>query len=149
MVSFATTGMKKMPKEWWEDEYYSDDVFLYPGDKRHNRLTSQKIRLELDVPPNNYTRTYSEEEKQMLRPIAETLAMLHGNAFFTQQLTNEREWYEQYLPEAMALFESNGGVSGRAGAVSWIKDLEHPSAAVKEAYDSWRALRSLSYAKNA
>lgn len=61
------------------------------------------------------------DEAAMLRPMAETLAMLAGNAFFGQTCTDEREWYEGYLPEAKALFEANGGVNGWAGQASFIK----------------------------
>lgn len=60
--------------------------------------------------------SFSPEEKAKLRPIAETLAMLDGNAFFT-----EEEWYESYLPEADALYQANGGDDGWAGEASFAK----------------------------
>jgi hypothetical protein len=51
---------------------------------------------------------FTDDEKEILRPIAETIAMLDGNAFF-DQITNRSgkrtEWYEQYLPEAMSFLQ--------------------------------------------
>lgn len=61
------------------------------------------------------------EEKKMLRPVAETLAMLEGNAFFGMDAESGVEHYEYYLPEAKALFDSNGGLSGWAGEASFAK----------------------------
>lgn len=69
-------------------------------------------------PDSGFKRYFSTEEKAKLRPIAETLAMLDGNAFFTNKLHNGSEWYEQYLPEAHALYEANGGDDGWAGKSS-------------------------------
>lgn len=65
---------------------------------------------------------FTEAEKTVLRPIAETLAMLDGNAFFGMETDNFGEWYEMYLPEAHALFESNGGLDGWAGEASFARD---------------------------
>lgn len=88
--------------------------------------------------------SFSTEEKEWLRPIAETLAMLDGNAFFgsVHSYVGKWEWYEQYLPEAWSLFKSNGGITGWAGEVSWI----NPSAdnpAVKSAWDEYMLVRNL------
>ena len=64
-----------------------------------------------------------EEKAMMLRPMAETLAMLDGNAFFGTSYVDrdgmEREWWEQYVPEAEAIFDGNnaghgGGWASRA-----------------------------------
>lgn len=65
--------------------------------------------------------SFSDEEKEMLRPIAETLAMLVGNAFFGMPTHDGSEWYEMYLPEAYEVFKSNGGLNGWAGEASFIK----------------------------
>lgn len=61
--------------------------------------------------------------KEILRPIAETLAMLDGNAFFGMEGRSDigTEWYEQYLPEAFCLFESNGGLNGWAGEMQHVR----------------------------
>ncbi len=64
--------------------------------------------------------SFTTEEKAKLRPVAETLAMLDGNAFFGMD-TDEGEHYEGYLPEAHALYEANGGAPGWAGAASFAK----------------------------
>jgi len=66
--------------------------------------------------------SFSTTEKAKLRPIAETLAMLDGNAFFGNDLSEGVEWYEQYLPEASAVYEGNGGDEGWAGMVSFVKN---------------------------
>ena len=65
--------------------------------------------------------SFSADEKAKLRPIAETLAMLDGNAFFGNEAHAGAEWYEQYLPEAHALYEGNGGDKGWAGEASFAK----------------------------
>lgn len=110
----------------------------------------QASRMPLDrsysltVNPIYVNKEWTDEEKKMLRPIAETLALLDGNAFFTQKLLDNRDWYEQYLSEAATIFWENGGIGGWPGEVSWIKDLTHESEAVKEAYISWQTLKKLS-----
>lgn len=103
-----------------------------------------KIKYVLFYEPKYENHKFSDEEKRVLRPIAETLAMLHGNAFFTMNLGDGREWYEQYLPEAMSLFMSNGGFNGWASELSWVQDLKHETPAVAEAYENYRILKSLS-----
>jgi hypothetical protein len=77
---------------------------------------------------NHYTREdndpmkreFTDEEKVKLRPIAETLAMLDGNAFFGNETSENKEWYEMYLPEAYEVYISNGGDEGWAGEASFI-----------------------------
>jgi hypothetical protein len=87
---------------------------------------------------------WSDEEKTLLRPIAETLAMLDGNAFFLHILPDGREWYEQYLAEAATVFYENGGQTGCAGAASWVLEQKHENDAVKEAYKNWKTIKILS-----
>jgi hypothetical protein len=65
--------------------------------------------------------SFSDTEKRKLRPIAETLAMLDGNAFFGHLSGNGQEWYEMYLGEADALYQANGGDQGWAGEASFAK----------------------------
>ena len=112
-----------MSKEWWENESMPiDDVQgLQSNAKRDFRI----YKYYLQVPDEFHTRIFSDDEKRCLRPIAETLAMLNGNAFFGNELQTNTEWYEQYLPEAAALFFSNGGHSGWLTEVSWLKHLHH------------------------
>jgi len=136
-----------VPKEWWEDECYADDAFTYPGDNIQKEKSSSDphvVRYENHVPASMFNRTYSEEEKRWLRPICETLAMLQGNAFFGVDPLDNRDWYEQWLPEAAAIFYGNGGPTGWAGETSWMKDLAHESKNVENAWKAWKALKTLS-----
>ena len=80
-----------------------------------------------------------EDLKCVLRPIAETLAMLDGNAFFSA----DNNWYTQYLPEAYVLFMDNGGLSGWAGQAHWVCNLHHENAEVAQAYENWRMLKRM------
>jgi hypothetical protein len=92
--------------------------------------------------PVNVKRSFTDHEKMVLRPIAETLAMLDGNAFFTEKHDGV-EHYEYYLPEAWALFEGNGGMNGWACEASWAKPLKHESPAVEEAYNNYLLIKRL------
>jgi len=67
--------------------------------------------------------SFSEREKKVLRPIAEVLAMLDGNAFFGGRVDDDGDdtWYEQYLPEAYVVYSNNGGHRGWASEASFIK----------------------------
>jgi len=87
---------------------------------------------------------FTEEEKQILRPIAETLSLLDGNRFFSLKLENGKEWYEQYLPDAATIFYSNGGITGRLAELSWIKEKTHENDAVRDAYVNWKTIKILS-----
>lgn len=64
--------------------------------------------------------SFSTTERQKLRPIAETLAMLDGNAFFTMG-DSQHHWADQYLGEAHALYELNDGDNGWAGKASFAR----------------------------
>jgi hypothetical protein len=75
----------------------------------------------IDKPEGGWKRDFTDAEKAKLRPMAETLAMLDGNAFFGSDIGEGREWYESYLPEAHAVYESNGGDTGWAGEASFAK----------------------------
>jgi hypothetical protein len=89
---------------------------------------------------------FTGKQKEQLRPIAEVLALLDGNAFFGMSLdeSGEDNWYEQYLPEAWAVFKSNGGLKGWASMTSWMRDLEHENDTVRDAHAQWRLLKKLS-----
>ena len=102
------------------------------------------IKYELELSQDDIAHEFTQEEKQYLRPIAETLAMLDGNAFFSL----DSDIYESYLPEARALFNTNGGLKGWAGGASWIRELEHETPAVEEAYKQYRLLKELSRGEN-
>jgi hypothetical protein len=65
--------------------------------------------------------SFTDEEKAKLRPVAETLAMLDGNAFFNHGNPARRDAHEWYLPQADALYQSNGGDTGWASGASFAK----------------------------
>ena len=85
-------------------------------------LNQLHVHYDIKEPENGWQKEFSQSEKTKLRPIAETLAMLAGNAFFSMKADGDRDWWEQYLPEAAALYESNGGDNGWAGEASFIKE---------------------------
>jgi hypothetical protein len=92
------------------------------------------INYHIEKPESGWRKVgdFSEAEKFKLRPIAETLAMLNGNAFFGLKITDGREWYEQYLPQADALYQSNGGKTGWAGASSFEERMPPNKSATNE-----------------
>ena len=100
------------------------------------------IGYHLELRSDATTKVFTDEEKAILRPIAETIAMLDGNAFFTMD-TDKGEWYEQYLPEAWSLFKGNGGLDGWAGEASWIKIARSELPAVMDARESLRIALAL------
>lgn len=89
---------------------------------------------------------FSEKQKAQLKPIAEVLAVLDGNAFFGMTVDDNGQdtWYEQYLPEAWTVFTANGGDKGWISQASWMRDLDHENDSVKDAYDNWRLMKILS-----
>lgn len=89
--------------------------------------------------------SFTDEEKLLLRPIAETLAMLDGNAFFTMDPGFGAEWYEQYLVEAWYLWEANGGMSGWAGEASWARDhrIRSRNETLRGLHDQYRTAMAL------
>jgi hypothetical protein len=72
-------------------------------------------RYVIEQPDTGFRRasSFTPEEKKALRPVAETIAMLDGNAFFGLQRGDDGDdvHYEQYLGEAHALVEANGAWS--------------------------------------
>ena len=100
-----------------------------------------KIVYEVEEPSGGWRRMFTDEDKRKLRPIAETLAMMDGNAFFGI----DRDHYESYLTEADAVYRSNGGDDGWASTASWIQELrmiqEDPT--LRDAYDKLQVLLEL------
>ena len=92
---------------------------------------------------------FSEKEKQMLRPIAEVLCLLDGNAFFgiSTDEWGEDIWYESYLPEAYVVYKANGGDKGWASELSWVKEANHENESVKDAYQTWQLIKMLARKK--
>ena len=104
-----------------------------------NRDPGMHIVYEIDL-PDDPRRDFTAEEQALLRPIAETLAMLDGNAFFSMPGEYEREWYEQYLPQAWEVWHSNGGLAGWAGLASWAQDhkLRLTNATISGLWDQYQ-----------
>ena len=102
------------------------------------------ITYEVDL-PDNPRAEFTTEEKALLRPIAETLAMLDGNAFFNLPIEDSPDWYEQYLPEAWEVWNSSGGLAGWAGLTSWGREqrLRETNPAVMELWDQYQTLLKL------
>ena len=104
--------------------------------------------LNFNFPSSKKTK-FTIKEKEILRPIAEVLAMLDGNAFFGMSLDDQGNdlWYEQYLPEAYRVYQTNGGAAGWAGETSWMKHIVPENDSVKEAYQNWQLIKMLSTKK--
>ena len=107
------------------------------------QLKAKGILYEIDLEDAILRYDFSGQEKTVLRPIAETLAMLDSNAFFGTQSADGTDWYEQYLPEAWLVWSRNGGATGWAGEASFAKMLQHENAAVEEAYINWQTVKRL------
>jgi len=99
-----------------------------------------------DMPKSSKKKKFTQKEKDLLRPIAEVIAILDGNAFFgmTRNEMGEDTWYEQYLPEAWAIYKAQGKNGGWIQETSWAKDTQHENDSVKDAYLNWRLLKLLS-----
>ena len=88
---------------------------------------------------------FTLKQKQLLKPIAEVIALMDGNAFFgiSSDDNGEDIWYEQYLPEAYVIYKQNGGDKGWASQVSWVLDAKHENESVRDAYQHWQLLKIL------
>jgi hypothetical protein len=74
----------------------------------------KKVTYEVERPDGGWRRIFNDDQYvAVLRPIAETLALMDGNAFTGH--------WNGYLSEADAIFRSNGGKGGWPEECSWIK----------------------------
>lgn len=105
---------------------------------------SYSITYTVNIDPELLKDKFTEDEKELLRPIAETLAILDGNAFFQFSSTQYPKWYEQYLPEAYYLYTHCGG---RSPYASWNQDRNHPNPAVREAWENYQLVKKLAKEK--
>lgn len=105
----------------------------------------KEVTYKIERPDGGWKRNFDDAEKQKLLPIAQTLAMMDGNAFFTHD-----SFAEGYLPEAHAIYESNGGDAGWASECSWVKELRmiQEDATLKDAYDKLQVLLALKRKEN-
>lgn len=94
----------------------------------------REVTYTVTIPEGGWRRSFDMEYAGKLQPIAETLAMLDGNAF--------RYSWQNYLPEADALYRNNGGDNGWAGICSWI---EHDEMMAKDPTlkELWNKLKTL------
>lgn len=115
-------------------------VYVDPPENR------AKIVYEIEEPDGGWRRIFDDEHKRQLRPIAETLAMLDGNAFFGI----DPDHYESYLTEADAVYRSNGGNDGWASTASWIQEwhMIQEDPTLKDAYDKLQILLELKRKEN-
>ena len=99
---------------------------------------------------NTYKKTrkkkFTAHEKRILRPIAETIAIMDGNAFFgIQKDDNGKDTlYEQFLVEAWMVASYQNKINGWVNETSWVKDMVHENPSVEEAYNNWQLLKILS-----
>lgn len=109
----------------------------------------REVTYKVQRPEGGWKRNFTDEDKQKLLPIAETLAMMDGNAFLTNPGVAE-----SYLPEAHAIYESNGGDTGWASECSWIQNLcknlrmIQEDATLQDAYDKLQVLLALKRKEN-
>lgn len=103
------------------------------------------MKLEYPFTGEYKGRVFTDEEKRLMRPIAETIAMMDGNAFFSIRITDDREFYEQYLPEAAEIFFGNGGQVGWASEASWVKEhlLRKSNTALNNAWEQYQVVKAL------
>lgn len=115
---------------------------LFTEDRSDSEGVTKKV-YELYIYDEDVRTEFTPEEKRWLRPIAETLAMLDGNAFFTMDTGNGGEWYEQYLSEAWALWKSNGGIDGWAGEAEWVGKAHFKNHTVQAAWEQFKIVLEL------
>jgi hypothetical protein len=114
-------------------------VYIDPPDRA-------KIVYEIEEPDGGWRRVFTDDDRRKLRPIAEALAMMDGNAFFGI----DPEHYEGYLTEADAVYRNNGGDDGWASTASWIQDFKiiQEDPTLKDAYDKLQVLLELKRKEN-
>lgn len=83
---------------------------LYFNDPPNNYVS---FSYSVTKPKGGWRRKFDEDYQNKLKPIAETLTLLDGNAFTGS--------WQNYLQEADALYRNNGGDTGWASECSWIK----------------------------
>ena len=99
--------------------------------------------------PKTTKKKFSKQLKEQLRPIAEVLAIMDGNAFFgiSKDESGDDNWYEQYLPDAYRIYKANGPDGGWIQETSWMKQLKeeqhHENDAVRNAYYNWKLIKAL------
>ena len=93
----------------------------------------KKYTYQIDRPDGGWKRHFSDQEIDLLRPIAEVLCALDGNSFAAES-------YMQYLPEADALYRDNPV----AYSWHWEAKIRESNPAVQDAYNKYQSLVTLS-----
>lgn len=85
------------------------------------------------------TRTFTFEEVQFLRPIAEVIALLDGNILHSTDI------YELYITDAYALYiEAGGDLDRKTGELKIFNNEKHENENIKDAWEAWMTLKKLS-----
>lgn len=82
-----------------------------------------------------WRRVFPPEYIDVIRPIAETLAMLDGNSFFGPGW----ETWVNYLPEADAVYRANSSPKD----VSWLMHHCHEDPTLQDAWNKYQTLLAL------
>ena len=111
----------------------TDTVYLDPDPGVH------ELGFRVDRPDGGWRRVFPPDYVEILRPIAETLAMMDGNAFFGKDW---RSWIN-YLPEADAVYRTNNSPND----VSWLQHYQHEDATLQDAWNKYQTLLALKRAE--
>jgi len=106
-----------------------DTIYLDPDPGIHEHKYSVH-RLD-----GGWRRVFPPDYVIILKPIAETLAMLDGNAFFGDGW----ESWISYLPEADAVYRSNGEPED----LSWLSHYKHEDPTLQDAWNKYLVLLEL------
>jgi hypothetical protein len=105
-------------------------------------IPGRELNYTITVPAGGWRRSFDADYAEKMRPIAETLAMLDGNAF--------TDSWQNYLPEADAVYRNNGGDDGWASQCGWIKQCHmiQKDPTLKDQWDKLQVLLALKENKN-
>ena len=106
-----------------------DNIYLDPDPGIHEHKYSVH-RLD-----GGWRRVFPPDYVEILQPIAETLAMLDGNAFFGPGWDS---WIN-YLPEADAVYRANSSPTD----VSWLEHRNHEDPTLQDAWNKYQTLLAL------
>lgn len=108
-------------------------TFYLDPDPGANEFNYTVYRLD-----GGWRRVFPPEYVDIIKPIAETLAMLDGNAFF-----DNLETWVNYLPEADAVYRS----SSKPKKLSWLEHRQHQDPTLQDAWDKYQTLLALKRAE--
>ena len=128
-----------MIKEWWEDDHVREDIeSISDSDWQHNQPTPESdprcVPFEIYIPLHYLNIDWTDEQIEIMRPVAETFALLHS--------AHAVHW-RNYLAHAAAVLDNSGGPNGAVRDASWMVDRQHETPAVKTAYEDWQTLKNL------